>query len=143
MAKDGEDAFYDAIDLLKASAETRYQPAIDLLAELIPPGTAFFRPLPPPSDELILSTVGGSECTPKIFGIQTCIYRDSVHTKNCFQTGEKTFSCELRFNLSCRATSENAFMNQGPQFGFYNSLLQSNCAADPVSEPEFRDILVR
>lgn len=134
MLEEDEDAFFDAIDLLEASAADGYPPAEALLGELIPPGMDFFRPLPTPTDDQILDSLGRTECTPAVMGMRTCVTRTGVASKDCFQTGERTFSCEVRVRFSCRMQGGDALMSM---------IIGAACPANSVSEPMFRDLVVR
>jgi tetratricopeptide (TPR) repeat protein len=133
ILSEDEDSFFDAIDLLRASAAGGYPPAETLLAELIPPGMDFFRPLPDPTDDQILDSLGRSECTPAIMGMQTCVTRTGIASKDCFQTGERTFSCEVRVRFSCRMQGGDALMSM---------MMGVACPPNSVSDPMFRDVRI-
>lgn len=124
MMDEGDDAFFDSIDLLKLSAEAGYQPAKALLEELIPPGVEFYREIPAPTDSEILSAVDTSVCS-GIMNMSLCVRLTGVHRKDCFQMSATDFSCELTFNMRCDSAGDPLL-----------SLFTNACPA--YSDPQFR-----
>lgn len=128
LLDDGDDAFYDAIDLLRAGSSKGYALATTMLNELVPLGSDFYRPLPPPTDAQILAAAGRNLCTPVIFGMQTCVVYTGVHSKNCFQTAASEFSCEIRMQARCE-------VHGGDQF--FRGLTKMACTENTVTDPQF------
>jgi tetratricopeptide (TPR) repeat protein len=131
MMEEGDDAFFDAIDLLKLGAKAGHTASRTLLAELVPPGSNLFRPMPTPDDDTIVAAYGRSECTPSIFGMQTCIKITGVHSKNCFQISADEFSCELKLRFRCETRGERLF----------RAMVQAACSSsNGVSDVQFRNL---
>lgn len=126
MMEESDDAFFDAIDYLKEGAKLGYAPAKQLLEELVPPGTEFYRELPEPTASEILSAINTRNCA-GFMGMSMCVNLTGVRSKSCFQTSATDFSCELIFNLSCE-TSRDPLLR----------LFQNFCP--PVSDPQFKTI---
>lgn len=103
-----------------------YAPAKQLLEELVPPGTEFYRELPEPTASEILSTINTRNCA-GFMGMSMCVNLTGVRSKSCFQTSATDFSCELTFNLSCETTRDPLLR-----------LFQNFCPN--VSDPQFKTI---
>lgn len=99
--RNDDDAFFDAIDLLKVSSGQGYEPSKKELAALMPKGANLFREIPPPSSSEILSTVGKKRKLNFIGGTNVTVSADRVTHRSCFQTSEKQFSCEIRVRYRC------------------------------------------
>lgn len=126
MMEESDDAFFDAIDYLKEGAKLGYAPAKQLLDELVPPGTEFYRELPEPTASEILSAINTRNCA-GFMGMSMCVNLTGIRSKSCFQTSAKDFSCEVTFNLSCE-TSRDPLLR----------LFQNFCPS--VSDPQFKTI---
>ncbi len=99
--RDDDDAFFDAVDLLKVSSGLGYAPSRAELNELVPPGSNFYREIPPPSDTEIMKLIPDRECAGVQGFSQSCTSMTGVYSKSCFQISANEFSCELRFNRTC------------------------------------------
>lgn len=131
MLEERDDAFFDAIDLLKLGAKAGDAASKAMLAELVPPGTDLFRPMPVPSDDAILNAYGRRQCSMALFGMQTCIQFTGIHSKECFQISEDEFSCELKLKLRCETSGDRMFQ----------SLMQAACStSNGVSDVQFRNL---
>ena len=103
---EGDDAFFDAIDLFKAASKSGYPPAKQELAALIPPGTEIWREIPGPTDSEVMNTIQKRVCE-GFGGFGACAIRTGVHSKNCMQVSEKGFSCELVLRMRCEVRMGN------------------------------------
>ncbi len=129
--REDDDAFFDAIDLLKVSSGLGYGPSKTELSELMPPGVELFRERPPPSDEQILDAVGRKRCESNIFA-KACSIRTGVAKKSCFQTAEHVFSCELVLRHRC---TMNTGMDGDPLMQMFTGLVTNSCS--PTTDPMF------
>lgn len=129
--RDDDDAFFDAVDLLKVSSSLGYGPSKTELNELMPPGVELFRERPPPSDNEILDAVGRKRCESNIFA-EACSTRTGVAKKSCFQTSENVFSCELVLYHKC---SMRTGMDGDPLMQMFTGLMTNSCS--PTTDPMF------
>ncbi|WP_299829374.1 hypothetical protein [uncultured Roseobacter sp.] len=132
--RDDEDAFFDAVDLLKVSSSLGYGPSKTELNKLMPPGVELFRERPPPSDNEILDAVGRKRCESNVFA-EACSIRTGVAKKSCFQTSENVFSCELVLYHKC---SMRTGMDGDPLMQMFTGLVTNSCS--PTTDPMFMKI---
>ncbi len=123
---EGDDAFFDAIDLYKEASAKGYAPAKKELSELIPPGTDLFRESPPPSDSAIMNVIDKRRCEGAA-GFSVCATKTSVRSKKCFQTSATEFSCELTFGLKCSTGNH-------PLMQLFGGMVRNSCPSrtDPL-----------
>ncbi len=123
---DGDDAFFDAIDLYKEAGAKGYGPSKRELSELIPPGTDLFRESPPPSDSAIMSVIDKRRCEGAA-GFSVCATKTGVTSKKCFQTSATEFSCEIRFSLRCSTGNH-------PLMQLFGGMVRNSCPSrtDPL-----------
>lgn len=126
-----DDAFFDAIDLLKEAAALGYQPSRAQLSELVPPGMDLYREIPPPTDKEVFDTAGHNICAGNVF-ISACSVPTGVQKKNCFQTSENQFSCEIVFFQKCRFDSG---IGDDPLVRLFTGVMQQSCP--PTTDPVF------
>jgi hypothetical protein len=129
--RDDEDAFFDAVDLFKAAAAMGYAPSKAELAEMIPPGADIYREIPPPTDTEVLDTVGRKKCGGTSL-MSACSVRTGVHKKNCMQTSETQFSCEIVLRHKCQV---NSSMGRDPVMGFFTGMIANSCS--PTTDPMY------
>ncbi len=129
--RDDDDAFFDAVDLLKVSTSLGYGPSKAELTALMPPGVELFRERPPPSDTEILDAVGRKRCESNIFA-KACSTRTGVAKKSCFQTSENVFSCELVLYHRC---SVQTGMDGDPLMRMFTGMVTNSCS--PTTDPMF------
>ncbi|MFK7733708.1 MAG: hypothetical protein AB8B48_18960 [Pseudomonadales bacterium] len=98
--REDDNAYFDAIDLLKVSAKLGYGPSKTELKELLPEGQELYRPLPPPTDREMINTAFKPK-THNFVGAKVHVSARSIKRKSCFQTSEKEFSCELIVAYRC------------------------------------------
>lgn len=135
--REDDDAFFDAVDLLKVSSELGYAPSKKELNEMLPPGVDLYREIPPPSDDEILAAVGRERCEANI-AVRVCSTRTGVARKNCFQTGEGTFSCELVLRHRCNVET---VLDGDPLMRMFSGLAASGCG--PTTDTMFMKLTKR
>ena len=106
MTQEGDDAFFDAIDLYKEAAKLGFAPARTELDELMPPGTELYREIPEPTDQEVMGAVKTTICE-GFAGLGACVHRTGVASKKCFQVAADAFSCEIVLNQRCEMKMGN------------------------------------
>ncbi|PJE35627.1 hypothetical protein CVM52_16175 [Pseudooceanicola lipolyticus] len=106
MTQEGDDAFFDAIDLYREASKLGFAPAKAELAALVPPGTELYREIPEPTDKDVMGAVRSKICE-GFAGMGACVYRTGVASKKCFQVAAEAFSCEVVLTQRCEMRMGN------------------------------------
>lgn len=125
---EGDEAFFDAIDLFKLASKSGYAPAKAELAALIPPGTEIWREIPGPTDSEVMNTVKRKVCE-GVSGFGACAIRTGVHRKECMQVSANAFSCELVLRMRCEVN-----MGNNPLMQLFSGVTEASCPrrTDPL-----------
>ena len=120
---DDQNAFIDALQLFEEAGKAGYAPGAAMVKELNPDGIEFFKEIPPPTPQDILSALPQTKESRTIFGMTAYAEVVNIDVKECFQTSATDFSCEYKPVMRCGMSG----WGNDPMVRLMSSAMQADC----------------